>query len=64
VLATSTWRAWLPSHTPSPRTFLRTLLDRPAQDRPFLLIPLGYPADDRQVPDIQRKPLEAISLWR
>lgn len=51
------------THTPSPMTFLRTVLDRPAHERPFLLIPVGYPANDCQVPDIHRKPLEAISLW-
>lgn len=45
-------------------TFLRTVLDRPAHERPFLLIPVGYPTDDCQVPDIHRKPLEAISRWR
>ena len=52
------------THTPSPMTFLRTVLDRPSHERPFLLIPVGYPAEDCRVPDIHRKPLEAISVWR
>lgn len=52
------------THTPSPMTFLRTVLERPVHERPFLLIPVGYPANDCQVPDIQRKPLETISVWR
>ena len=52
------------THTPSPMTFLRTVLDRPAHERPFLLIPVGYPAEDCRVPAIQRKPLEAIAVWR
>ena len=52
------------THTPSPMTFLRTVLDRPTHERPFLLIPVGYPADACRVPDIHRKPLEAIALWR
>jgi nitroreductase len=48
------------THTPSPMGFLRTLLQRPANERPFLLIPVGYPAPDCQVPDLQRKPLDEI----
>jgi nitroreductase len=51
------------THTPSPMTFLRTVLGRPAHERPFLLIPVGHPAEDCQVPDLHRKPLEAISAW-
>lgn len=52
------------THTPSPMTFLRDLLQRPHHERPFLLIPVGYPAEGCRVPEIQRKPLEAISVWR
>ena len=48
------------THTPSPMDFLTKILDRPANERPFLLIPVGYPADDATVPDIHRKPLEAV----
>jgi hypothetical protein len=38
--------------------FLRELLDRPENERPFILIPVGYPADDAVVPDLRRKPLD------
>ena len=51
------------THTPSPMNFLQALLERPANERPFLLIPVGYPADDAQVPVLERKPLEEISLF-
>ncbi len=48
------------THTPSPMGFLSKVLNRPAHERPFLLIPVGYPADECVVPDIHRKPLEKI----
>jgi nitroreductase len=48
------------THTPSPMGFLRDLLGRPEHERPFILIPVGYPADDAVVPDLQRKPLDEI----
>ena len=48
------------THTPSPMGFLRELLDRPENERPFILIPVGYPADDAVVPDLSRKPLDEI----
>ncbi len=48
------------THTPSPMKFLSRILGRPAHERPFLLIPLGYAARDCAVPDIQRKPLSDI----
>ncbi|MCA9273392.1 MAG: nitroreductase family protein [Phycisphaerales bacterium] len=48
------------THTPSPMKFLSEVLGRPAHERPYLLIPVGYPADDCVVPDITRKPLEDI----
>lgn len=51
------------THTPSPMNFLTKILNRPKNERPFLLIPVGYPADDCMVPDLQRKPLELISEW-
>lgn len=51
------------THTPSPMNFLMKILNRPKNERPFLLIPVGYPADDCMVPDLQRKPLELISEW-
>jgi len=52
------------THTPSPMGFLNTLLDRPSHERPFLLLVAGYPADDAQVPDITRKPLDVIASWK
>jgi iodotyrosine deiodinase len=48
------------THTPSPMKFLREILGRPKNEIPFVLIPVGYPAEDSQVPDIKRKPLEEI----
>lgn len=51
------------THTPSPMNFLTKILNRPKNERPFLLIPVGYPADDCKVPDLQRKPIELISEW-
>jgi iodotyrosine deiodinase len=48
------------THTPSPMGFLRELLDRPEHERPFILIPVGYPAEDAVVPDLSRKQLDAI----
>lgn len=50
------------THTPSPMKFLGEILHRPAHERPFLLIPVGYPADDCVVPDITRKPLAEIMV--
>lgn len=51
------------THTPSPMNFLIKILNRPKNERPFLLIPVGYPTEDCKVPDLQRKPLELISEW-
>jgi iodotyrosine deiodinase len=48
------------THTPSPMGFLNEILDRPAGERPFLLLVAGYPADDCVVPDIERKPLTEV----
>jgi iodotyrosine deiodinase len=45
------------THTPSPMAFLRALLGRPENERPFILFPIGYPADGCRVPDLTRKPL-------
>jgi len=50
------------THTPSPMKFLAQLLNRPEYERPYLLIPIGYPASDCQVPDIHRKSLEQIMV--
>lgn len=51
------------THTPSPMNFLRDILGRPSTEKPFLLIPVGYPADDCVVPDLEKKPLEAALQW-
>lgn len=51
------------THTPSPMGFLSRVLNRPANERPFLLVPVGYPAEDCRVPDLARKPLEEILVW-
>ena len=50
------------THSPSPMGFLSRILERPASERPFILIPVGYPADDAEVPDLERKPLDEIML--
>ncbi len=48
------------THTPSPMAFLRTLLNRPQSERPFILFPIGYAAQDCRVPDLKRKGLDNI----
>jgi len=48
------------THTPSPMKFLQEILGRPKTEVPFVLIPVGYPAENAKVPDIKRKPLEEI----
>lgn len=48
------------THTPNPMKFLQEILNRPKNEIPFVLIPVGYPADDAKVPDINRKPLNEI----
>ncbi|UZD21760.1 nitroreductase family protein [Algoriphagus halophytocola] len=50
------------THTPSPMNFLSKLLKRPAHEKPYLLIPVGYAKAETYVPDIQRKPLEDILI--
>jgi iodotyrosine deiodinase len=52
------------THTPSPMRFLGEILDRPENERPFILIPVGYPAEDAEVPDLERKPLDEILVRR
>ncbi len=51
------------THTPSPMRFLRQILRRGENERPFLLIPVGYPADDCTVPDVGKKPVSEIMQW-
>jgi nitroreductase len=48
------------THTPSPMNFLSNILNRPDNERPFLLIPVGYPAEETWVPDLKRKELEEV----
>ena len=50
------------THTPSPMNFLTKVLDRPSNEKPFLLIPVGYPPESPQVPDLERKGLEDIMV--
>ncbi len=52
------------THTPSPMRFLNSILDRPAEERGFLVIPVGYPADRARVPAIERKSLDEVLVWR
>jgi nitroreductase len=51
------------THTPSPMAFLSRILDRPANEKPFILFPIGYPAPDAEVPDLRRKGLEEVAVW-
>jgi nitroreductase len=51
------------THTPSPMGFLTKILKRPENERPFLLIPVGYPAEDARVPELKRRSLQEISKW-
>lgn len=51
------------THTPSPMGFLSTLLARPENEKPFLVMPVGHPAEGATVPHLARKPLEEISVW-
>jgi len=52
------------THTPSPMGFLGELLQRPTNEKAMLVMPVGYPAADAAVPDLARKPLEAITVWK
>jgi nitroreductase len=65
ILITAVHNAGLVSltHTPSPMKFLNTLLGRPENERPFLLLVVGYPAEDATVPDISKKALEEIATF-
>ncbi len=51
------------THTPSPMNFLSKVLNRPENEKPFLLIPVGCPADECWVPDLKRKQLSEVSEW-
>ena len=62
MLITAIHNAGLASltHTPSPMGFLNEILDRPKNERPFLLLVVGHPAEDARVPDIKRKDISEI----
>jgi len=51
------------THAPSPMGFLNEILDRPDHERPFLLIPVGYPATSAQVPQLEKKSLDEIAIF-
>lgn len=51
------------THTPSPMNFLQELLERPDNERPFLLIPLGLPALNARVPNLERKKTDEVITW-
>jgi iodotyrosine deiodinase len=50
------------THTPSPMNFLQKILNRPDNERPYLLIPVGYPTENVEVPNLKRKPLEEVMV--
>lgn len=51
------------THTPSPMNFLKQILNRPENERPFLLIPVGHPAEEVYVPQLERKAIDDIIVW-
>jgi len=51
------------THTPSPMNFLNEILRRPKNEKPFLLLVVGFPAKNAMVPDIQKKKLEEIASF-
>ena len=51
------------THTPSPMRFLTEILGRPSRETPYILFPVGYPADGARVPDLTRKPVDAVTAW-
>jgi nitroreductase len=50
-------------HTPSPMRFLGEILGRPANEKAYVVFPVGYPAADAQVPDLKRKGLAEVAVW-
>ncbi len=66
ILITAIHNAGLVSltHTPSPMNFLNKILGRPNNERPFLLLVIGYPAKDAKVPDIKKKKLSEIVTFK
>ncbi len=52
------------THTPTPMAFLGELLERPSNEKAFLVMPVGYPAHNARVPDLSRKTLSDIAVWK
>lgn len=50
-------------YTPSPMGFLAKILGRPANEKPFVVFPVGYPAPGALVPNLRRKPLDQVAVW-
>ena len=50
------------THTPSPMRFLNEVCERPREERPYVVMPVGYPAPDARVPDLARKPLDEVMI--
>lgn len=65
MLITAVHNAGLVSltHTPSPMSFLNDILKRPSNERPFLILVVGYPADGVTVPNISKKPIKEITTF-
>ena len=65
ILITAIHNAGLASltHTPSPMGFLNDILDRPSNERPYLVLVVGYPAEDATVPVISKRPFEEITTF-
>lgn len=52
------------THTPSPMTFLAKILHRPSNEKPYILFPVGYPHPEAMVPNLKRKSLEEVAIWK
>lgn len=52
------------THTPNPMGFLNEIFERPVTERPYILFPVGYPAENCEVPDLLRKPLNEILIQK
>ncbi|WP_343447728.1 nitroreductase family protein [Micromonospora schwarzwaldensis] len=52
------------THTPSPMRFLNEVCERPPEERPYVVMPVGYPTPDARVPDLTRKPLDEVMVSR
>ncbi|UCF38670.1 MAG: nitroreductase family protein [Acidobacteriota bacterium] len=52
------------THTPSPMGFLSEILERPRNERPYILFPVGFPAEGARVPNLGKKDLAEVSVWK